>query len=57
MKDQTAPFSSSPFKRIHVRSELLNQLSKISELLVKGLVSQEHHDKIRDDILKDIGLD
>ena len=43
------PTVSSPTKRIHVRSELLTQLSKVSDLLEKGYITQEHHDKIHED--------
>lgn len=46
--------STSPSKRIHVRSELLNQIAKISDLLQKGYISQERHDKLQKDILEDI---
>ena len=52
---QSGPLvSSSPSKRIHVRSELLNQIAKISDLLQKGYISQERHDKLQKDILADI---
>ena len=39
--------TSSPSKRIHARSELLNQLAKISDLLQKGYISKERYEKLQ----------
>jgi hypothetical protein len=46
--------NSSPSKRIHARSELLNQLAKISDLLQKGYISEERYEKLQHDILEDM---
>ena len=51
---RTTPSTSSPSKRIHVRSELLNQLAKISDLFNKGYISEERYNKLQADVLEDM---
>ena len=48
--------TSSPSRRIHTRSELLNQLGKISELFDKGNIDKKQYDKLQTDIMKDMDM-
>ena len=45
-----------PSKRIHTRTELLNQLSKIADLYDKGKITKELHDKLQADVLSDVNV-
>ena len=47
--------TSSPSRRIHTRSELLNQLGKISELFDKGNIDKKQY-KLQTDIMKDMDM-
>ena len=48
--------TNSPSKRIHTRSELLNQLGKVSELYEKGNIDKKQYDRLQSDIMKDMDL-
>ena len=51
-ENSTSVSSCSP-SRIHARTECIEQLQKIGNLLEKG-ISQEQHDKLQKSIMKDI---
>lgn len=50
----TTAVSSSGSSWIHARTECIEQLEKIGNLLEKGTISQEQHDKLQEAIMKDI---
>ena len=52
-ENSTSVSSCSP-SRIHARTECIEQLQKIGNLLEKGIISQEQHDKLQKSIMKDI---
>ena len=48
--------TSTPSRRIHTRSELLNQPGKISELFDKENIDKKQYDKLQTDIMKDMDM-
>ena len=44
----------SPGKRIHMRTECIEQLQKIGQLLENGIISQLQYDKLQETIMKDV---
>ena len=50
----SAPISSTPHKRVFVRSECIDQLKRWHNLLSEGIISQDDYDKVQRAILKDM---
>lgn len=48
------PVLPSLGKRVNLHSECMDQLDKSLSLLRKGCITQEQHDKLKDEILKDM---
>lgn len=44
----------SPGRKIHMRSECIEQLQKIGQLLESGNISQDQYGKLQDSIMNDI---
>ena len=49
--------SSSPSKRVGMRTQCIEQLSKWHELLKSGAISQGQYDELKRTILKDVSVD
>lgn len=50
----TLNVSFSPGKRIHLRTELLDQIKKLSDLLNDGNISQDQYETMKHIVMKDI---
>ena len=46
----------SPEKKVHMRTECINQLQKIGNLFEKGCISQHQYDKLQETIMNDINM-
>lgn len=53
-KTATNMVGISPGKKIHMRTECIEQLQKVGDLLEKGNISQEQYDKLQKAIMNDI---
>ena len=49
--------SKSPSKRVGVRTQCIDQLSKWHELLTKGAISQSQYEELKQTILKDMAVE
>ena len=45
---------ASPGRKVHMRTECIEQLKKVGELLENGLISVEQHKQLQEAIMKDI---
>ena len=54
-KKEPASCSSSPGKRIQLRSECMDQLQKWHDLKTKGVITHEQYDQLQAKIMNDIG--
>ena len=52
--DQLQSSTKSPGKRIHYRSECMDQLDKWHSLLTRGVITQEQYSEMQESILSDI---
>ena len=53
-EEQAASGTRSPEKRIHYRSECMDQLDKWHSLLQRGVITQEQYSEMQESILSDI---
>ena len=54
IKQSMSLIGISPGKCINLRTECIEQLHKVADLLEKGSISQEQHDQLHGAIMKDI---